>query len=70
MTRTRGLKGFFFLLFAVFNPSVFEKRLDNISEKIKTLQKETENYLKKATMDGEQYWFLNKSEENIDTSID
>lgn len=70
MTRTRGLKGFFFLLFVVFNPSVFEKRLDNISEKTKTLQKETENYLKKATMDGEQYWFLNKSEENIDTSID
>lgn len=70
MTRTRGIKGLLFLFFAIFTPGVFEERLGNLSKKTKTLQKETEDYLKKATMDGENYWFLDKSGENNNLSIE
>lgn len=62
------LKKVLTLVVGVFNPRQSEDRLNKISEQTEKLQKQTEKYLKDATMNGEVYWFLeqDKKKNHID----
>ena len=52
------LKKVLTLVVGVFNPRQSEDRLKKVSEETEELQKQTEKYLKDATMNGEIFWFL------------
>jgi len=48
----------------ILNPKQSDDRLKKLSEETDILQKQTEDYLREATMNGETNWFLQKKKIN------
>ena len=46
------------IIIGILNPSRSDVRFKKLSDHTDKLQKQTENYLKEATMNGEKFWFL------------
>ena len=57
------------IIIGILNPSRSDVRFKKLSDHTDKLQKQTENYLKEATMNGEKFWFLEQKRKKNNMDI-